>query len=221
MEKTMEKDIYPALSCREFAEKVASSDPTPGGGGAAAYCGAMGAGLLAMVGRCTAGKKAYADVEAEVQELIRLADGLREELLAGVDGDAAAFSPLSKAYGLPANSPEEKAEKQQRLAECSLAAARLPLELAEKAGRGLDAAARLAEIGSRLVISDAVCGAAMLLAAQKSLAVTVRINLGALRAAGGDYAAFAEQAEERLCSLILEGERLEQVAAAKAAARMN
>ncbi len=216
----MTKTDYLTLSCEAFADKIASADPTPGGGGAAAYCGAMGAGLLAMVGRCTVGKKTYAAVEPEVQELIDRVEGLRGQLLAGVDGDAAAFGPLSKAYGLPAGTEEQKAAKRQRLAECSLTAAKLPLELARLCGEGLEAAVRLAQIGSRLVISDAACGAAMLLAAQKSLAVTVRINLGALTAAGGEYAAFADKAERELAELLAAGEALERQAAAAANDRM-
>lgn len=214
------KNAFLAGSCREFADKIASSDPTPGGGGAAAYCGAMGAGLLVMVGRCTVGKKTYADVEAEVQQLIDQVEALRHALLGGVEEDAAAFAPLAAAYALPAGTEAEKAAKRQRLAECSLSAAKLPLHLAALCGEGLGAAARLAQIGGRLVISDAACGAAILLAAQKSLAVTVRINLGALLAAGGEYAAFAARAEAQLAELLSKGEELERQAAAAANERM-
>ena len=50
-------------SCREFSEKLASASPTPGGGGAAALAGALGAALGQMVCNLTLGKKKYADVE--------------------------------------------------------------------------------------------------------------------------------------------------------------
>ena len=44
-------------SIADFLEELASATPTPGGGGAAALMGAMGAGLIAMVAQVTVGKK--------------------------------------------------------------------------------------------------------------------------------------------------------------------
>ncbi len=45
----------------EFVSALASEAPTPGGGGAAALCGALAAALCAMASRLTAGRKKYAD----------------------------------------------------------------------------------------------------------------------------------------------------------------
>ena len=53
-------------TCREFATRLAAKESVPGGGGAAAYVGALGVALCSMVGNFTTGKKAYADVEADV-----------------------------------------------------------------------------------------------------------------------------------------------------------
>ena len=44
-------------TCREFVAALASSAPTPGGGGAAALCGAVGAALSGMVASLNTGKK--------------------------------------------------------------------------------------------------------------------------------------------------------------------
>ena len=58
-----------------FVEKLASAAPTPGGGGASAYCGALACALASMVGNLTVGKKTYAQVEPEVyMRLEKLAD---------------------------------------------------------------------------------------------------------------------------------------------------
>ena len=46
----------------KFVEALASKAPTPGGGGASAYAGALASALASMVGNLTVGKKKYADV---------------------------------------------------------------------------------------------------------------------------------------------------------------
>ena len=56
-------------SCREFVTVLASNEPAPGGGGAAALVGAIGTALGNMVGSLTVGKKKYAEVEAEIIDL--------------------------------------------------------------------------------------------------------------------------------------------------------
>ena len=55
-----------ALSCASFASELASRKPVPGGGGAAAYVGALAAALCSMVGNFTVGKPRYVAVEADV-----------------------------------------------------------------------------------------------------------------------------------------------------------
>ena len=92
----------------EFIEALASKEPTPGGGGASAYAGALASALASMVGNLTVGKKKYADVEKRVQsELLELAD-TRLRLLELIDADAAAFAPLAAAYGMPRGTDEEE-----------------------------------------------------------------------------------------------------------------
>lgn len=168
------------LSLGEFADQTASAAPVPGGGGAAAYSGALGMALVDMVANLTIGKKKYADVEDEVRGLLARGEEIRAGLQAAVEQDAAAFAPLSQAYGLPSATDEEKARKAAELSACSRVAADIPLLAMEQALEGLKIARRVAEIGSRLVISDAGCGAALLLAAVNSFSFTVRINLGAI-----------------------------------------
>ena len=116
-------------SCDYFLEVLASKAPVPGGGGAAALGGAIGMALSNMVGNLTVGKKKYADVEEEVKEL--LAEGYRimEELKALVDKDAEVFEPLSKAYSLPKDTPEQAAHKAKVMEECSINACSVPLEI--------------------------------------------------------------------------------------------
>ena len=75
-------------TCREFVAALASSAPTPGGGGAAALCGAVGAALCGMVASLTTGKKKYASVEREIQQLLKRTNALQGELLEQAAADA-------------------------------------------------------------------------------------------------------------------------------------
>ncbi len=204
MPETTKNIDFLQLSAREFADKTASADPVPGGGGAAAYAGALGMGLVNMVSRLTVGKKKYAEVEAEVTALLAEGEEIRAALLAAVQADADAFAPLAAAYALPNTTDEEKAAKAVKLSELSREAAELPLQAMVQAVDGLRIARRIAECGSRLVISDAGCGAALLLAAVKSFDFTARINLGAVQ-----DEEYVQAAYQRLNELLKQAVRLE------------
>src|SRR5512144_298905 len=91
-----------------FIEELAAPTATPGGGSAAAYAGAMGAGLVAMVAGLTIGKKKYAEVEAEMQAVRVMAEKLRKELTQAVDDDAAAFEAVMGSFKLPKETEEQK-----------------------------------------------------------------------------------------------------------------
>ena len=84
-----------------FLEALASDAPTPGGGAAAGVSGAIGAALIAMVGRLTAGKEAFAAVEVRMHELIAEADAARIAFLELADLDATAFDGVMAAFKLP------------------------------------------------------------------------------------------------------------------------
>ena len=154
-------------SLEQFSAKLASAAPTPGGGGAAALAGALAVSLGNMVGSLTVGKKKYADVEDRIKELNAASEELRAKLLAQMDEDAKAFEPLSKAYGIPKDDPT----RDQVLEECLHNAAEPPMNILRLSCEAMDLIAEYAEKGSRLVISDAGCAAAMAEAAIRSAAL--------------------------------------------------
>ena len=84
------------LNCDEFLERLASKEPVPGGGGAAALGGAIGAALTSMVANLTVGKEKFLSVEGEMIRLAAASKYLRKELLQLVQEDARAFSPIFK-----------------------------------------------------------------------------------------------------------------------------
>lgn len=167
----MEKNID------KFLEALASSAPTPGGGGAAALCGALGIALGNMVGSLTLGKKKYADVQEDIAELNAKAEALRAGFVALVDADAEAFAPLSRAYAIPKDDPARDEIMEPAL----LKAAEAPLEIMRKCAEALELISGYAAKGSALAISDAGCAAALCGAAMETAALNVKINTKSMK----------------------------------------
>ena len=168
-------------SIQEFAEVLSTKAPVPGGGGASAYVGALGTALGSMVGNLTTGKKKYANVEEEIQFLLVASEKLQGELMELIQKDAEAFYPLSRAYGMPKETEEERAEKERVLQAALVDATMVPLEIAEKSVKALRLLKRYAEIGSRIAVSDAGVGAAFCEAALKGAKLNVLINTRLLK----------------------------------------
>ena len=167
---------FSTVPCNEFVEVLASKAPVPGGGGASALVGAIGTALGNMVGSLTVGKKKYADVEEEMYELKGKADALQKELLHLIERDAEVFEPLSKAYGMPRNTEEEKAEKARVMEIVLKDACSVPMEIMERCCEAIDLIEVFAEKGSTLAISDAGVGATFCKAALEGASLNVFIN---------------------------------------------
>lgn len=181
-------------SCRLFIDRLASSEPAPGGGGAAALVGAVGTALGHMVGSLTVGKKKYAAVETEIRTLMQQCEALQSALLDQVSADEAGFLPLAQAYGIPKDDPS----RAQILEDATLEACQVPMRIMRLCTQAIDAIAVFAEKGSRLAVSDAGCGAVCCKAALQAASLNVFINTRSL--------CDREQAEElnAVCMRMLE-----------------
>ena len=172
---------YSTLKCTEFVEVLASKAPVPGGGGASALVGAIGTALCNMVGSLTVGKKKYAAVEAEIIELMKKTTSLQNDLLELIEKDAEVFEPLSKAYGLPAGTEEEKAEKARVMEGCLKEACSVPMNIMRKCCEVIDLIGVFAEKGSVLAVSDAGVAAACCKGALKGASLNVYINTKSMK----------------------------------------
>ena len=160
-----------------FTEELASPAPVPGGGGASALAGAIGISLGDMVGELTTGKKKYADVEEDIQALMKRAQALRVKLLGFVDGDAEAFAPLAKAYGIPKDDPTRGAVMESALqVACSV-----PMDILRTCADAIDIIGEFAAKGSRLAVSDAGCGAILCKAAMQAASLNIYINTKSMK----------------------------------------
>ena len=73
-----------------------------------------------------------------MQELKEKCDVLQKELLTLVSKDAEVFEPLSKAYGMPRETEEEKAEKARVMEIVLKDACSVPMEIMENAVKRLN-----------------------------------------------------------------------------------
>ena len=179
---SLDKQIdFTENSCKDFIDVLASSAPSPGGGGASALVGAIGVALGNMVGSLTVGKKCYVDVEEDIIRCKKEADEITKRLLELVAKDAEVFEPLSKAYSLPKSTPEELAKKEEVMAVVLKDACEVPLEIMKTCARGLDLMKEFAEKGSRIALSDAGVGATLLKSALQGASLNIYINTKSMK----------------------------------------
>lgn len=160
-----------------FLDELASANPTPGGGSAAAHTGAAAAALVAMVARVTLGKKKYESIKEQMWALVEKAEALRAKLSEGVQRDADSFIAVMDAFKLPKDTPEQIDSRNQRIQTATIAAAEVPLEAAQQCLEVQELAIEAGTLGNLNAISDAASGATLAKAALVCAAYNVRINL--------------------------------------------
>lgn len=165
------------MSCAQFAADLAAKRSVPGGGAAAAFAGALAAALASMVGNFTVGKERYAEHEADLQRLLAESERIRLRLLELVDEDARAFEPLAAAYAIPKSSPERAAT----LETATKGALVAPLEMMRQIVAAINVLEELRVKGSRMLMSDVGCGAALAAGALQAASLNVFVNTKALQ----------------------------------------
>lgn len=191
------------LTVKDFLNKVAGSDPVPGGGSIAALNGAIASALAAMVANLTIGKKNYADCEELMKQIAERAAGLKEEFVADVDRDSEAYDRVFACFKMPKATDEEKAARSAAIQEATKFAAQVPMEVARRAYGLMDTIAQVARKGNQNAVTDACVAMMAARSAVLAALMNVRINLGSLK---DKEFALAMQAE---------ADRLEQQAQAK------
>ena len=164
-----------------FLEVLSSKEPVPGGGGDSALAGALGNALGQMVANLTIGKKKYADVEAEIKELLGRMQKLQAAFVTLADRDAQVFAPLAQCYSLPSLTEEEKAYKEKVMEERLLDASFVPLEIMEHAVAMLGILEILGDKGSRLAVSDVGVGVQFIRASLLGAVMNVYINTKSMK----------------------------------------
>src|SRR3954447_4752729 len=164
-----------SMSVRDFVDDLSSESPAPGGGSVSAFAASMTAGLAAMVAVLSHTKKGFESKHAQLDSIAVRAQKLKDEMLAAVDNDTAAFDLLLEAFRLP-KSPERDAA----IIEATIGAALVPLAVLESCPAIISLCSEIASIGLQASLSDAGVGAQMGRAAAAGAYQNVCINLASL-----------------------------------------
>ena len=169
-----------AMSLQAFVDELSTDSPAPGGGSVAAFAGALGAALAAMVANLSHAKKGFEDRQAALEGIAVRAQELKDAMLASVDADTAAFDRLLAALRMPKAAAEEQRTRDDAIADATVAAIEVPLAVLEACPEVIALCREIARIGLPASCSDAGTGAQMARAAAAGAYQNVCINLPGL-----------------------------------------
>src|SRR5437660_3843239 len=169
------------MNLREFCNETLSDSPAPGGGSVAALMGALGASLGGMVANLSAGKRGWDDKLEYFSNWAVKAQQLKDQLLALVDEDTAAFNKVMDAFALTKESAEEKAARAAAIGEATKYAAEVPLKVMQTAAQCYEILSEMAERGNPASVSDVGVGLLATRGCVEGAALNVKINLAQLK----------------------------------------
>ena len=178
-----------------FLDELASREPVPGGGSAAALAGATAAGLVSMVCNLTIGKRRYRDAETVLTEVLAQSEERRHRLMMLVDEDTRAYARVMAAYRLPRNTAADQAERERTWQAALEQAAAVPMDVAEACLGVLSLAESAAKLGNPWAVSDAGAAALLAEAAAEAAGLSVEVNLVSI-----SDASLAAQYRERMAA---------------------
>ncbi len=169
--------MFSELKVREFLEKVASSDPTPGCGSVAAMNVAAGCCCAMLMANVTLGKEKYIQVQNEVQKIVIELTEHKKQALSLMDRDKEAYDSVVMAFKMKKDTDEEKELRKKAIFNANLKATEVPLTISETAIKVIEYIKRLIEIGNKNAISDSLTGLFNCYAGSISSISVAKLNL--------------------------------------------
>ena len=138
MENAKNQHLVPnfaSMTLSDLLRALASPDPTPGGGTAAAIAGAMGTSLLVMVAGLAKSKSNTDDEKAALAKARAAIEPITSRLTDLADADAASFDAVMAAYRMAKATDEEKIARTSAIQSALRGATEIPLETLRRAPR--------------------------------------------------------------------------------------
>ncbi len=164
------------MTLTDFADETASESPAPGGGSIAAYVGSLGASLATMVANLSSHKKGWDERWEEFSNWAEKGERYKNELVALVDKDTAAFNKIMTAFSLPKATEEEKAARTAAIQDATKFAIEIPFKVMQASFASMEVIKAMAEVGNPNSVSDAGVGALCARSAVMGAFMNVRIN---------------------------------------------
>ncbi len=187
------------LSLADFADETASESPAPGGGSVAAYLGALGAGLGAMVANLSAQKNDWEIFSTWAEK----ATACKNELVSLVDADTKAFEAIMKARALPKSTSTEKEIRTKAIQESTVLAIEVPFQVMQAALKSMQVIQAMAKDGNPNSKSDAGVGAICARSAVMGAYLNVCIN------------AIGSESDKNISTMLEEGKKMQNAAMTK------
>ncbi|MGF3067104.1 cyclodeaminase/cyclohydrolase family protein [Facklamia sp. P12945] len=169
------------LKVTEFIDKLASNDPTPGGGAAAGVTAGLGIGAILMAMIFSQSDKLSKEDQTFLAKKIEEFEKSKEIFVNIIDRDATEFEPLSKAYGMPRATDVEKQVRNEAIQSGLVIASQPPVDLISEVSQIVEGFDKVIPLIKKIIVSDVGVGLQMLRSAVQASSLNLYINGGQLK----------------------------------------
>jgi formiminotetrahydrofolate cyclodeaminase len=186
---------FAGLTLDAFTQRLASEEPTPGGGSASAVAGSLAAALLSMVAALSRGRSTYEPYVATLERAGAVGEDARARFLVLADADAAAYDGFTAARKLPKATPAEIEARKAAVRGAAREATEVPMEIIRTSRLVAIELEALSGRCNQNCASDLLVGSLLVEAAARGAAANVQVNLRFIGDPEYEAGAIAESTE--------------------------
>ena len=168
---------YGEMALTDLLDALASNDPVPGGGSAAALAGAVGVSLLIMVAGLAKTRTGAPEEAADLAEAAARLRPLRDTLASLVERDSEAYTAVLEAMRRPKATEGDKQQRRAAIEAAMQGAIEVPMDTMRACQQALRGAVVVARNGNPNASSDTGTAVLLLMAGLRGAALNVDVNL--------------------------------------------